>query len=337
MSSMATADPPFMPPTASGFTMGQRIFALNCGHLVGVAILYWDHAITLDAEVHFLWRSRKSTSAYWFYVNRYVGFLAGIPVAVLPFIPLSTEKCARYNLLRQVGLVIMQSIATTIMVIRVYALFGRNRRVLLFLVTLGLSVVAVGFYSLVGQKVDRRDALGGCHFELSPHTAYRIAAGWEALFILDSIIFGLTIYNAYTTRQRTVSDLRLNTSISLHQVIIRDGALYFGFVALANLANISTYYFPGYLLPGTFATFANAITVTMVSRVMLNLHSSASVGITSEMPGPQNIPLKSLPHIPMIMTHPEFIQPYPRGERDGFDYPAAAGVRYGVLRRAKIV
>ncbi|KAJ7773876.1 hypothetical protein B0H16DRAFT_1880398 [Mycena metata] len=322
MSSMAIEYPPLIPPTASSFAISQQIFAQNCGHLVGVAILYWDHAITLDAEVHFFWRSRRSTSGYWFYVNRYVGFFAGIPVAVLPFLPLSTENCTRYTFLRQVALVVMQSIASIIMVIRVYALFGRSRRVLLFLVTLGLGVVVVGSYSLFGQKVNRRDDLKGCHFELSSHTAYRIAAGWEALFLLDSIIFGLTIYNAYINRKRTVSnDLRLNTSLSLHQVIIRDGALYFGMVALANLANISTYYLPGLLLPGTFATFANAITVTMVSRLMLNLHSSANVGIMSEITGLQNIPLKSLPHIPMIIT----VQ---SNQRDTFDYPAAAGARF---------
>ncbi|KAJ7773942.1 hypothetical protein B0H16DRAFT_1880441 [Mycena metata] len=260
---MAIEHPPLIPPTATSFAISQQIFAQNCGRLVGVAILYWDHAITLDAEIHFFWRSRRSTSGYWFYVNRYVGFFAGIPVAVLPFLPLSTENCARYTILRQVSLVVMQSIASIIMVVRVYALFGRSRRVLFFLVALGLGVVVVGSVRPISQGIagdtkiqssipslDKRlivettSEVAILNYLRIQHTSYAgIAAGWEALFLLDSIIFGMTIYKAYITRQRSVSsDLRLNTWLSLHQVITRDGALYFGMVALANLANILTYY-----------------------------------------------------------------------------------------------
>ncbi|KAJ7151948.1 hypothetical protein C8R46DRAFT_1357579 [Mycena filopes] len=341
---------------SSPSSRGAQIFLQNCAHLVGVAILYWDHLITLDAEIHHLWGSRKSMSAYWFYLNRYVGFFAGIPVAVLPFLPLSTQDCSRYNLVRQGALVLMQSIATTIMVIRVYALWGRNRRVLIFLVALGACVVGTGLYSLTGQKIDRQQSLGGCHFQLSQTTAYRIASGWEALFVLDSVIFGMTIYNAHATRQRApplnMNDVRFNpeSSLSLHQVLIRDGAQYFGLVALANLANISTYYFAAYLLPGTFATFANAITVTMTSRLILNLHAHAHPGLLSEptlllLQHQQNqnqnhnnnnndIRLKSLPQF----SRPEFsvagstrVQEEREGERererDIFEWPAPRGTK----------
>ncbi|KAJ7751492.1 hypothetical protein DFH07DRAFT_960904 [Mycena maculata] len=62
------------------------------------------------------------------------------------------------------------------------------------------------------------------------------------------------------------------------------GALYYGAMAMANLANITTYFVPP-LLPGSLSTFANcnSISVLMMSRLILNLHERAgSVGILSQ-------------------------------------------------------
>ncbi|KAJ7751502.1 hypothetical protein DFH07DRAFT_774746 [Mycena maculata] len=94
-----------------------------------------------------------------------------------------------------------------------------------------------------------------------------LAGAWGALFVFDTIIFALTIYNAYSTRGRM-------GTMPLHKLIFRDGAMYFAAMALANLANIITF-MP--LIPGTLATFASCVSVTMVSRLMLNIHKQVDV------------------------------------------------------------
>ncbi|KAG5734400.1 hypothetical protein E4T56_gene7159 [Termitomyces sp. T112] len=63
----------------------------------------------------------------------------------------------------------------------------------------------------------------------------------------------------------------------------KDGAIYFAVMAFANLANILTFYLCGPFMRGGLSTFASGISVTMISRLMLNLHENANAGIYSTM------------------------------------------------------
>jgi hypothetical protein len=56
---------------------------------------------------------------------------------------------------------------------------------------------------------------------------------------------------------------------------MRDGVLYYAVVALANLANVVTFYAAPPLLRGVLSSPASVIAVTMCARLMLNVHESA--------------------------------------------------------------
>ncbi|EPQ54297.1 hypothetical protein GLOTRDRAFT_94608 [Gloeophyllum trabeum ATCC 11539] len=71
-------------------------------------------------------------------------------------------------------------------------------------------------------------------------------------------------------------------------LFLRDGALYYGCMVLANAANILTYY-P--LLKGALSIFANTISVTMMSRLILNLYRYVE---SRSYLGTQDIPLTNL-------------------------------------------
>jgi len=188
------------------------------------------------------------------------------------------------------------------MIIRVYALFGRSRRVLWFMIGTAACVVGVSVWSVSGQEGSRSLIEGGCHYGLTPSTALRLAGSWEALFVFDTTIFALTIYYAYSAQRWRIRQT------NLHTLIVRDGAMYFGIMALANLGNIGTYYLVEYwpFLPGALATFANCISVTMISRLLLNLHEHAQAGILT-VPADRHAALSSVD-----MTEVE------RGEQDRF-------------------
>ncbi|KAJ7487974.1 hypothetical protein FB451DRAFT_1553540 [Mycena latifolia] len=280
-------------------SVAREIVFMNCAHLVGITFLYWDHLITLDSEIDLLWKRRKALSSFWFFLNRYFAFVAGMPVAILPFLTLSEKSCTNLTLFRELVIVVTQVIVSVIMVIRVYALFSRSLRVLCFLVGVGLCVLGVTVWSVTGQQGSRPTTIGGCHFAVTQSTALKLAGCWEALFAFDSVIFGLTVYNAVVARRR------MGPQSNLHTVVVRDGAMYFGIMALANLANIATYYYPSPVLPGSLATFANCISATMISRLILNLHKHANGGILTERPAhaaQHDIPLGSLNG--MLMTQP---------------------------------
>ncbi|KAF7368466.1 hypothetical protein MVEN_00169800 [Mycena venus] len=259
--------------------LGGEIILLNYLHLVGITLLYYDHLISMDKEINLIWRRRKSLSAYSFLLNRYFAFISGIPVSVIPvFVPNDGGENLVSNLEIINSSISLEVITAGIMIIRVYALYGRSQRVLWFMIGTGASVVAVSVWSVSGQQESRSMIIGGCHFGLTESTSYRFAGSWEGLFAFDSAIFGLTIAYAYSAHRLGVRHYNLPT------VVVRDGAMYFGLMALSNLANIATYYLVEYwpFLPGALATFANCMSVTMISRLILNLHEHAHDGILTE-------------------------------------------------------
>ncbi|KAJ7773976.1 hypothetical protein B0H16DRAFT_1510583 [Mycena metata] len=248
-------------------------------HVIGISILYYDHLITLDAEINYIWK-RRTLSAYLFFVNRYLGFFSNIPVGILPFITVSTRFCMRATLARQIQLCATQVVVVAIMIFRMYALYGRSLRVVWLLLGVGAGVVGVVVWSMYDQG-STPAFLRGCHVAImqSTHGSTGLAAAWEGSFVLDSTIFGLTVFNACTTIRRLGS----LANLPLHRVIVRDGALYFGAMALANLANICTFYLGAPLSRGAMSTVASCMSVVLISRLMLNLHESGDAGILTDL------------------------------------------------------
>ncbi|KAG5734046.1 hypothetical protein E4T56_gene9467, partial [Termitomyces sp. T112] len=86
---------------------------------------------------------------------------------------------------------------------------------------------------------------------------------WIAMLMFDILIFGMTLYGSW---QRGRGGDR-----SLLHILLRDGAIYFGIMAFVGLMNIVTFYVSPNYQRGFVTTFANIISSTMISRLMLNL------------------------------------------------------------------
>ncbi|KAJ6613159.1 hypothetical protein B0H10DRAFT_1951700 [Mycena sp. CBHHK59/15] len=92
-----------------------------------------------------------------------------------------------------------------------------------------------------------------------------LASAWEELFVFNSIIFGLTIYNMISTRQM----IGPHATILLQAVIVQD--------TLANLTNIATFYL------GRVTDYPPfSISVAMISWLMLNVHEQAPVRVFTD-------------------------------------------------------
>ncbi|PPQ94408.1 hypothetical protein CVT25_002496, partial [Psilocybe cyanescens] len=249
-------------------------------------------------EINYLWKGPKNRSSYWFFINRYTAFFGNIAVTILGFMDLSSR----------ILLIVNQVLVCILLTLRVFALYDRSLRVLAYLITSGVILMAVTSWVMFGQKSAPSETASGCHVGFSrmtfvdssvdldifvqshPYVAYLytlrilndipfpfkgLAGAWEALFVYDSIIFALTIVKTWKARQ---DHAITGISIPLISLMLRDGAIYFAVMALCNFANILTYY-P--FLRGGLSTFASSISVTMMSRLMLNLHETADAGIFS--------------------------------------------------------
>ncbi|KAF8876017.1 hypothetical protein BD779DRAFT_1677998 [Infundibulicybe gibba] len=280
---------------------------------------YYDHSITIDREIKYLWMRPKKPSTYWFLSNRYFLFSVDIVIALFEFTPfkflkvgptpthsagnvqlnrLPAQSCKSYELFKQVSIAANQFLVSVLMTLRVYALYGCSSRVLVNMAITGAAVSSVACWALFsGQNTTVSQQSFGCHTGLSQDTSTRLATAWEALFAYDSIVFALTLMKTWRAGRNIQVRARRLPIITL---LLRDGAIYFAVMALSNLANILTFYvflrsmiivseafiqlFTNTHQPflrGGLSEFSSSISVTMMSRFMLNLHETANAGLLS--------------------------------------------------------
>ncbi|KAJ7637343.1 hypothetical protein DFH06DRAFT_1219477 [Mycena polygramma] len=260
---------------------GTTIYALrlqNELHLVSITFLYFDHAISFGDEVRFLWRKAKTRSTYYFFMNRYLAFFGDIAITVFHFMAVPTSVCSHVNLFRQLLLVINQCLVCLLLTLRIYALYERDRRVYIGMLGFGATLLVISCWALVGKSGVPVPNVVGCHIDNSQKLGIYLAVPWEALLLYDVLIFWALSYKSYRTR----ADSQVLWWYSpLLTVLIRDGAIYFVVMAIMNLGNILTFYMAGPLLRGCLSTMASCMSVTLTSRLMLNLHSVDRTGIFS--------------------------------------------------------
>ncbi|CAK5282506.1 unnamed protein product [Mycena citricolor] len=293
-------------------------------HIFGISILYWDHIITLgaymffcaipmrcdkataDAEIHLFWPRWSSRTTHLFFLNRYFAFLGNVWVGVLPFLELSPEvfssdsrtssTAVGYATHRVRSVLTMsygdlarpdEATAAVVMILRMYALYNRSAWVVSVLGSIVLLLGGLAIWAVTTQENIPPVTLRGCHIPISASSARRLAAPWQGLFLFDITVLGMTLLSGYRAHRRSPG------AMPLHDLFVKDGALFFGWVALnfgvlrfpladalqssaiamANLSNILTFYFGGPLFRGSLSTFASSVSATMTSRLILNLHA----------------------------------------------------------------
>ncbi|KAJ3747771.1 hypothetical protein DFH05DRAFT_1359047, partial [Lentinula detonsa] len=239
------------------------------------AILYWDHALTLKYEVHHLWKGPKTWSSHWFFLNRYFAFFANFTVTIFEFFNLPPlVSCKRYGVYRQLVLFIQQVIVCVLLTMRIYALYGRSIRILSYMLGSAVTLAVVAAWSLFGQK-GTTSAKSEMYKRYDDIHIIHLASAWEALFCYDTILFGFTLYQTHKSRHT----MGMSLHIPLVSLMLRD-AVSFEYLNRCRLIMQTLQPF----LRGSLSTFSSCISVTMMSRLMLNLHGSARTGIFTTLP-----------------------------------------------------
>ncbi|KAI0088749.1 hypothetical protein BDY19DRAFT_143826 [Irpex rosettiformis] len=161
---------------------------------------------------------------------------------------------------------------TAVQFLRVYALYGRSKKLIWLIFSIAAVLLGFSIWAVTGQSSEI-SLQEGCQFASSKLTAIHIATAWEALFTFDLMIFCLTIARTYKTRIRYYG---VGRKMDLVTLMVRDGAMYFGVMVLVQGANVVTFYAGSPVLRGTLSTLASDVSVTMMSRLMLNLHRIAA-------------------------------------------------------------
>ncbi|KAJ3918984.1 hypothetical protein F5877DRAFT_66923 [Lentinula edodes] len=263
--------------TTENYSLGTKLRADSCLYL-----------FAFNDEVKFMWSRPNHISSRLFFLNRYFSFVGNIVILLSMFFAPSGQSVR----VPVHGTSFAQIIVATLLTMRVYALYARDRRVLIVLTGIILFGIGATVISLVFSESTPAPSLFpiGCHDILDLKNAALVSVGWELVFIYDTLLFGMTVFKAY--RARSQPRVKQLEKFSVFTIIVRDGSIYFGIMALANLVNVLTFYVSLYFLyqlqcsdpsdtlfRGTLSPFASCMSVTLMSRLMLHLHKITSQGL----------------------------------------------------------
>ncbi|KAJ7164784.1 hypothetical protein C8R43DRAFT_1167210 [Mycena crocata] len=263
----------------------EETLRTNCVAFVGFTVLIWDHIDTFMREVEYIWKRKKGYIDYLFLLNRYLtplGFIinlfaylspvwtvemyeksyASVPTLIFEF------RCGHFVRFEGSMTVIGIHVVAIMMLIRINALYKTRRHIvggvfLLFMVTF---CVNAWLLAQAQPVVHSRDSgVHACTMIFTPNISPVMAASSAFLpLIYDSVVFVLTML-------KTVPLVGKNSASFITKRLLEDGLLYY--VAIFSVTLALTIMIvsapPG--LKNIAAQLELLLTVTMMSRITLNL------------------------------------------------------------------
>ncbi|EIW60024.1 uncharacterized protein TRAVEDRAFT_70525 [Trametes versicolor FP-101664 SS1] len=199
------------------------------------------------------------------------------------------DRCRQLQLYHQIFAMLSQAVVAILLILRTYALYNCSKRMLALLISMHLGgavhcLIRPSARRALHRELTRRlksavltsksplttdTPLGFryslCNLSLTDDQGVHLALAWSAMLWFDTIIFLLTLYKAVLMRREL--------SGGLLEVLFRDGTIYYGILVVVNMINIITFLktAPNTPLKGMATTMTNVLSVTLTSRLMLNL------------------------------------------------------------------
>jgi len=234
----------------------------NASSLAAYVILYYDYFITLPSEIDRFWRTGShSWASILFLANRYAALLGHLPL----FYDILTPACkaariaSHISSYHQILIFLLTVLTGVLLIMRVYALYCRNKWVLSVVLLEAVAAIFVACWSLIRIVPGNSAAVAALS---RPHLRAQ-AIAFSGLLVFDFTVFVLTIARS----------LRLWTRREplLHRIIF-DGLLYYSVIWNFNLLNIIILLVITPHIDLSTPIFTVILSVVMVSRIMINLH-----------------------------------------------------------------
>ncbi|KAG9125541.1 hypothetical protein FRC07_007193 [Ceratobasidium sp. 392] len=209
----------------------------------GYVLLLYDYFLTLPEEVRLIWPTSWSLVKVLFLINRY-----SVPI----FLTINSW---------------------VLLLLRVHALYGRSRRVLVFLIIFYvltyvtiLSTATLALIRMIPQLAYSPLA-GICSISVKPVT---LQAVWAAPLGFEIVIFGMTMYKCLEHAKAQ----QLHTP--LLKTLYRDGFLYFLIIVVIRILNLALWIVapPSLVYLGLY--FIWSLITLLISRLLLNLRNVSS-------------------------------------------------------------
>ncbi|KAJ7252989.1 hypothetical protein C8J57DRAFT_1237805 [Mycena rebaudengoi] len=254
--------------------------------LCGFVILIYDHALTLGSEVELIWQRRlRRPSALWFLAVRYISLACSCVMFVFHFGNLSPEGCSMMERVLEGLMFLQESLVDTTLGLRVLAMYGFDPRVLVPMLIISAISVALGLWTFIKFGDPGMLTAPALHLTGSPSVRTLLARFLipiELFIRRRGKIVGSTASRRYSyfwlncvSRIRRPQDNEAGGGFNNKTDDERrrlQGAMYFGIIVLANLANVFTLYFGDILTAGILAW----LSVALIARLGLNIQRAGA-------------------------------------------------------------
>ncbi|PAV18996.1 hypothetical protein PNOK_0584000 [Pyrrhoderma noxium] len=264
---------------------------------IGLVILIYDHFLTVDDEIKYVWQTKASFAKRLFLCNRYAVPVVLITVACfmnnfneIPLI--NTSTCVKFFTFSSLFSVLSIGIANILVLLMVVNLWERDRRVICLL-ALGFLVSFFATFSMMVVSVIRLmpgiSYLPIVHMCVSTIPVKEIKAVWAAPMLFEVLVLISVCLNA-CARPRS-KDTELARALS------RDGIGFFSSLTILRLFNLilTSVARPSLLPVASF--FVWAMTTLVLNRAIFNIYKSSTDQL-DETSNWTNIPLYIHPSSP---------------------------------------
>ncbi|KAJ7616067.1 hypothetical protein FB45DRAFT_801682 [Roridomyces roridus] len=240
------------------------------------SILIWDWLSCLPQEWRYIWKSKGWSPIKTLYcVVRYYTFAVLVLTDTWFFASWKQESCARYVKALPGAAVLIDLAIEAVLALRIYALYGCDRRMAAFLLVLMAAFLGV----MIAVPILAFDCKyfytrlpswpGPCLITGKPSIAGPkfIIAFYAAPMTFDMVVTGMTLYRAIDQHRRG------GTSSLMHRMV-RDGLFYFFAITSLNLLNVIFFVQGNELIQPINAPMSIQISTVLCCRLILNLRAA---------------------------------------------------------------
>jgi len=243
----------------------SRDTALKYSTLSAFTCLLYDHVLKSGSEVELIWSHRWSFGKALFIFTRYFALFAILFGVSVMFNDSLTDKFCQEYLFWEIASTFIASLsADIILLLRIYAVYERNSKILAVVVTLcaaeSLCILLIGFLRVPVEGTLRSIGSTDCFATDIPHIYFLL---WVPALLFQTVLCTLMLYKAW----RTYKDDWKSPLLSL---IIRDSILYFLTIFTVYLLNCLLYALTP-AIAGVARMWVLAIPCVLGAQLLLNM------------------------------------------------------------------
>ncbi|KAI0696787.1 hypothetical protein BC835DRAFT_1305448 [Cytidiella melzeri] len=238
---------------------------INCEYALATVGLY-EYTLTLDREIRHIWTPKFGWISALFCVNRYLVPLTSALILWKNTSSTSSGSGCTTMVLGQMIVDILMSVCAAIFyAIQAFALFDRQKTLLLFTLALGLAtpIITLCVWSTAASESFHANAIGEQCSSLAALVTGKFN-GWLVAARVASLASNCLVFALITIKSRMVA--KRAGGLSLTSLLIEQGSLYFVAMALPNIVGIGLGKIPIHKLNPDLTFHADVASATVKRR-----------------------------------------------------------------------